>query len=281
MKGLKKVLGVSILGLAVLALGACGKGDDKGDATGESKEATKVVIGATAVPHAEILEIIKDDLKDEGVDLEIKLFDDYPLLNIALESGDIDANFFQHTPYLESFKEESGSTITAVSKIHFEPLGIYPGKSKDLAEIKDGAQISIPNDATNGGRALLLLEANGLIELKEGVGVTATVNDITKNKHNLKIVELEAAQVPRSAQDVDFAVINANYALEAGFDVEKDALESEAIDSESAEIYGNVVVVREEDAESAKTKALVEALKTDKVRDFIKDNYEGAVVPLF
>lgn len=281
MKKWHKVIKFGLLGVALVGLTACGtdkKEAEKGSSEGQLET---IKIAATSTPHGEILEQVKEDLKEKGYNLDITILDDYPLFNPTLDAGDVDANFFQHTPYLESFKEESGSTITAVEKIHFEPLGIYPGKSTDLAAIKDGAEISIPNDATNGGRALLLLEANGLIELKEGSGVTATVSDITKNEHNLKIVELEAAQVPRSAQDVDFAVINANYALEAGFDVEKDALASEAIDSEAAEIYGNVVVVREEDVASAKIKALVEALKTDKVRDYINENYEGAVVPLF
>ncbi|MHC5268191.1 MetQ/NlpA family ABC transporter substrate-binding protein [Enterococcus sp. LJL98] len=283
MKKWHKVMKLSLLGAALVGLAACGnEKKGAGEASGSSEAPFETIkVAATSTPHAEILEQVKEDLKEQGYDLAITVLDDYPLFNPTLDAGDVDANFFQHTPYLESYKEESGSTITAVSKIHFEPLGIYPGKSTDLADVKEKAQVSIPNDATNGGRALLLLEANGLIELKDGVGVTATVNDITKNPHNLEIVELEAAQVPRSAQDVDFAVINANYALEGGFDVEKDSLASEAIDSEAAEIYGNVVVVREQDATAPKIKALVDALRTDKVRDFINENYQGAVVPLF
>lgn len=281
MKGLKKVLGVSILGLAVLALGACGKGDDKGDATGETKEATKVVIGATAVPHAEILEIIKDDLKDEGVDLEIKLFDDYPLLNIALESGDIDANFFQHTPYLESFNEERGANLVSVGKIHFEPLGIYPGKTASLDALKDGAKVAIPDDATNGARALLLLESAGLIKLKDGADITSTKKDIVENPKNLEIVEIAAVQIPRTVEDVDVAVINANYALEAGFNVGTDALASEGKDSAAAEEYGNIIAVKAEKKDDAAIQAIVKALQKDKVRDFINEKYEGAVVPVF
>lgn len=280
MKKWNKVIQFGLLGAALVGLAACG--NEATDAEGSSAEGLEVInVAATSTPHAEILEQVKEDLKEKGFELEITILDDYPLYNPALDAGDVDANFFQHTPYLDSYKEETGSEITPVAKIHFEPLGIYAGKTKDLADIKEGAQISIPNDATNGGRALLLLEANGLIELKEGAGITATVSDITKNDKDLEIVELAAEQVARSVQDVDFAVVNANYALEAGFDVQNDALASEAIDSEAAEIYGNVLVVRKEDVEADKVKALIEVLKTDKVRDFINDTYKGAVVPLF
>lgn len=283
MKKWNKVIKFGLLGVALVGLAACGNGSNEAEGTKDSsgKGLEVLKIAATSTPHGEILEQVKEDFKEKGYELDITILDDYPLFNPALDAGDVDANFFQHTPYLESYIEETGSEITPVGKIHFEPLGIYAGKTKDLAEIKDGAQISIPNDATNGGRALLLLEANGLIELKENAGIKATVSDITKNETNLKIVELAAEQVARTVQDVDFAVVNANYALEAGFDVQKDALASEGTDSEAAETYGNIVVVRKEDVDAPKVKALLEVLKTDKVRDFINDTYKGAVVPLF
>lgn len=283
MKKWNKLIRFGLLGVAVFGLAACGKGttSETGAATSDKKELEVIKIGATSTPHAEILEQVKGDLKEQGYELDITVFDDYVLPNLAVQDGSLDANFFQHQPYLDKFNEENNTDLVSVAKIHFEPLGIYPGKTKKLADIADGAQISIPNDSTNGGRALLLLEAAGLIELKQGVGISATVNDITKNDHKIEIVELEAAQLPRSVGDVDFAVINANYALEGGFNVEKDALQAEDKNSDAAETFGNVIAVKSGNENEAKIKALVDALKTEKISKFINEKYQGSVVPLF
>lgn len=283
MKKWNKLIRFGLLGVAVFGLAACGKGptSETGAATSDKKELEVIKIGATSTPHAEILEQVKGDLKEQGYELDITVFDDYVLPNLAVQDGSLDANFFQHQPYLDKFNEENNTDLVSVAKIHFEPLGIYPGKTKKLADIADGAQISIPNDSTNGGRALLLLEAAGLIELKQGVGISATVNDITKNDHKIEIVELEAAQLPRSVGDVDFAVINANYALEGGFNVEKDALQAEDKNSDAAETFGNVIAVKSGNENEAKIKALIDALKTEKISKFINEKYQGSVVPLF
>ncbi len=283
MKKWNKLIRFGLLGVAVFGLAACGKGatSETGASASDKKELEVIKIGATSTPHAEILEQVKEDLKEQGYELDITVFDDYVLPNLAVQDGSLDANFFQHQPYLDKFNEENNTDLVSVAKIHFEPLGIYPGKTKKLADIAEGAQISIPNDSTNGGRALLLLEAAGLIELKEGAGISATVNDITKNDHKIEIVELEAAQLPRSVGDVDFAVINANYALEGGFNVEKDALQAEDKNSDAAETFGNVIAVKSGNENEAKIQALVKALKTEKISQFINEKYEGSVIPLF
>ena len=194
--------------------------------------------------------------------------------------GDLDANYFQHKPYLDTFNEENGTHLVSAGAIHYEPFGIYAGKSDSLDELADGAEVLVPNDVTNEARALLLLQDQGLLTLKEDAGLTATINDITENPKNLDIVELEAAQLPRSLQDADIAVINGNYAIEAGLKV-TDALAVEASDSLAAQTYGNVVAVREGDEESNKTKALMEVLTSDDIKEFIETKYDGAVVPLF
>ena len=215
-----------------------------------------------------------------GYDLEIVEYTDYVQPNNALESGDLDANYFQHKPYLDTFNEENGTHLVSAGAIHYEPFGIYAGKSDSLDELADGAEVLVPNDVTNEARALLLLQDQGLLTLKEDAGLTATINDITENPKNLDIVELEAAQLPRSLQDADIAVINGNYAIEAGLKV-TDALAVEASDSLAAQTYGNVVAVREGDEESNKTKALMEVLTSDDIKEFIETKYDGAVVPLF
>ncbi|MCC8162995.1 MAG: MetQ/NlpA family ABC transporter substrate-binding protein [Lachnospiraceae bacterium] len=248
------------------------------EADEETAELETLVVGAVVTPHAEILEFIRDDLAEAGYDLEIVEYNDYVLPNTALESGDLDANYFQHVPYLENFNEENGTHIVAVASVHFEPMAIYPGKTSSLEELQEGATVAIPNDTTNEARALLLLEANGLITLDPDAGLTATVLDITDNPLNLEITELEAAQIPRSIEDVDIAVINGNYAIEAGL---TETIAVESSESEAAETYGNVIAVREGDEDSAKTQALVDAILTDEVRDFITDNYDGAVLPVF
>ena len=192
----------------------------------------------------------------------------------------MDANYFQHQPYLDDFNAQNGTTLVTVATVHFEPFGLYAGKTASLEELKEGAKVAVPNDTTNEARALLLLEAQGLIKLKEGAGINATKIDIVENPLNLEIVELEAAQIPRALQDVDIAAINGNYAVGAGLSL-KDALAVEAADSLAAQTYGNVVVVKEGNEESEKTKALVEVILSEEVKTFINDNYDGAVVPVF
>ena len=243
-------------------------------------ELVKVKVGASVTPHAEILNAVKDELKAAGYDLEVVEFTDYVLPNTALEQGDLDANYFQHTPYLENFNEENGTHLAAVGKIHYEPFGIYAGKTSDLSAIPDGGSIAIPNDGTNEARALLLLEAQGLIKLKEGVTFTATVLDIAENPKNLSIKEIEAAQLARSLQDVDAAVINGNYAIQAGLKV-KDALAIEDKDSIAADTYANVLVVKEGHENDEATKALLAALQSDTAKKFMEEKYEGAVIAAF
>ncbi|MCD8131211.1 MAG: MetQ/NlpA family ABC transporter substrate-binding protein [Lachnospiraceae bacterium] len=248
------------------------------EASEETAELEPLIVGAVVTPHAEILEYIRDDLAEAGYDLQIVEYNDYVLPNTALEAGDLDANYFQHVPYLENFNEENGTHIVAVASVHFEPMAIYAGKTSSLEELQEGATVAVPNDTTNEARALLLLEANGLITLDPDAGLTATVLDITDNPLNLQITELEAAQIPRSIEDVDIAVVNGNYAIEAGL---TETIAVESSESEAAETYRNVIAVREGDEDTAKTQALVDAILTDKVRDFITNNYDGAVLPVF
>lgn len=245
-----------------------------------SGEAKKIVIGASPAPHAEILRAAADVLAKKGYELDIKEYVDYIQPNLALESGDLDANYFQHLPYLESFNEENGTKLAPAAAIHYEPFGIYEGKTKSLDELADGATIAVPNDTSNEARALLLLEAQGLIKLKDGAGLTATKNDIVENPKNIKLYEVEAAQIPRTIGDVDVAVINGNYAIDAGFKV-SDALAVEDSQSIAATTYGNVVAVQEGRENDEAIKALVEALESDEVKAFIESTYEGAVVPLY
>jgi len=285
MKNIKKLFLLAlIVTLAVTAFG-CAKNEPApseqtpaGETPSDETELTKIKVAASSVPHAEILAQVKTDLADKGFELEVIEFADYVQPNMVVEAGDVDANFFQHKPYLDNFNEEKGTNIVSVAAVHFEPLGIYPGKSNDLSNIPDGAAIAVPNDTTNEARALLLLEANGIIRIKEGAGLTATKKDIVDNPHNVDIVELEAAQVARVVAETDFVVLNGNYALEAGFNVENDALAKEEQESEAAQTYANILCVKKGNEETEKTKALIEALKSDKVKQFIADNYEGAVV---
>ena len=244
-----------------------------GNSTADSVDTADktVTVGATPAPHAEILEVAKEVLAEEGYTLEIKEFDDYITPNTAVEEGELDANYFQHITYMNQFNEDSGTHLVSVGSIHYEPLGIYAGKTASLDALADGAQISIPNDATNGGRALLLLEQEGLITLKEGAGITATVNDIVDNPKNLDIVELEARLLPDSLKDVDLAVINGNYAIDAGLKI------SDALAIESA----NVLAVKEGNENDEGIQALLAALESDEVKTFIEETYDGAVVPLF
>ena len=242
--------------------------------------AETIRVGASITPHAEILNVVKPILAEQGYDLEVVEYTDYVLPNTATESGELDANYFQHQPYLDDFNAENGTHLVSVAAIHYEPFAIYAGKSDSLENIADGATIAVPNDGTNEARALLLLEAQGLIKLREDAGFTATKLDIEENPKNLDIVEMEAAQLPRVLPDVDFAVINGNYAIQGGLKV-ADALASESVESESAQTYANVLVVKEGNENNPAILALVDALKTEEVRKFIEDTYEGAVVPMF
>ncbi len=240
-----------------------------------------IKVGASPTPHAQILAVAKELLAKQGIDLEIVEYTDYVQPNVALAAGDLDANYFQHQPYLDQYNAENGTSLVPIVSVHFEPLGIYADKTKSLADLADGAQVAVPNDATNEARALLLLEAQGLIKLTKDVGIKATVNDIVENPKNLKIVEIEAAQLARSLQDVDIAVINGNYAIEAGLNAAKDALASEAADSVAATTFANELVVRSGDETRPELKALAAALTSEEVRTFITDTFGGAVVPVF
>ena len=236
-------------------------------------------VGASSTPHAEILEAAKDDLAAAGVNIEIVTYNDYVQPNLATEQGEIQANYFQHQPYLDDFNAENKTSLVSVGKIHYEPFGIYAGKSSDLANIADGAQIAVPNDTTNEARALLLLQDNGIITLKDGAGLKATKQDIVENPHKVELLEVEAAQIPRSVDSVDFACMNGNYAIEAGFKP-SDALVQEDPNSEAAQTYGNIVAVAEKDKDADWAKKLVEVLQSKKVADFINEKYEGGVIPL-
>ena len=238
-----------------------------------------IKVAASPTPHAEILEAAKSILADEGWDLEVTEFEDYVQPNLVVESGDFDANYFQHVPYLESFNEEKGTHLVDAGDIHYEPFGIYPGTKKSLDELEDGDTIAVPNDTTNEARALLLLQDNGVLTLKEGAGLTATVNDIESTTKDIKIQELEAAQVPRVLNEVAFAVINGNYAVEAGLSVADDAIAYEASDSEAAKTYVNIIAVKEGNENNEGIVALVNALKSDEIKDFINETYNGAVIP--
>ncbi|MBO6308068.1 MAG: MetQ/NlpA family ABC transporter substrate-binding protein [Oribacterium sp.] len=252
---------------------------EAGSAVEPLAEAVDIKIGATPSPHAEILEQAKDELAAAGINLDIVVYNDYVQPNLATDQGEIQANYFQHQPYLDDFNAENGTHLTSVGAIHYEPFGIYAGKANDLSNIADKAQIAVPNDTTNEARALQLLQANGIITLKDGVGLTATKQDIVENPHNVEILEVEAAQIPRSIESVDFACMNGNYAIDAGFKP-SDALVQEDASSEAAQTYANVVVVSDADADSEWAKKLVEVLQSEKVSEYITNTYEGGVIPM-
>ena len=277
-KTLRKLFAAALVGaLSVSMLAGCGS--SKGDSKKDSAENKTIKVAASATPHAEILEYAKTALKEKGYDLEVTIFDDYVKPNEVVESGEFDANYFQHEPYLNSFNEEKGTHLVIEGNIHYEPFGIYPGTKKSLDDIADGDTIAVPNDTTNEARALLLLQDNGIIKLKDGAGINATVNDIEENPHNIEIVELEAAQVARVVDETSFVVLNGNYALQAGFSVGKDALAYEKSDSEAAKTYVNVIAVKEGNENNEAIKALVDVLKSDDVKKYINDTYDGAVLP--
>lgn len=263
--------------LAIGTLTACGSSDKE---SGTKEAAGKTIkVAASATPHAIILEEAKTLLKKQGWDLEIKVFDDYVQPNNVVESGEFDANYFQHIPYLENFNKEKGTHLVNAGGIHYEPFGIYPGTEKKLDELKEGDTIAVPNDTTNEARALLLLQDNGIIKLKDGAGLEATVKDIAENPKNIKIQELEAAQVSRVKDEVAFVVLNGNYALEAGYSVEKDSIAYEKSDSEAAKTYVNVIAVKEGNEDNEGIKALISVLKSDEIKKFINEKFNGAVVP--
>jgi D-methionine transport system substrate-binding protein len=256
-----------------LVLAGCGSNKDTG--AGGTKSVLK--IGATPVPHSEILQIVKPILAKDGIDLQIIEMNDYVRPNIAVAEKELDANFFQHTPYLNKFAAEHNLQLVNAANVHIEPMGVYSKKIKNLSELPSGAQVAIPNDPTNGGRALLLLAKAGIIKLKEGVDINATVKDITENTKNLKFSELEAPQLPRALDDVTIAVINTNYALEAKLVPTKDALIIEQKDSP----YANILTVRKGDETRPEIQKLIKALTSEEVKKFINDKYQGAVVPAF
>lgn len=297
---MKKLISVALAGTLALSLAACGSSASssaaESTAPAESEAAstseaaseettdlagTTLKVAASPTPHAEILNAAKDILAEQGIDLEVIEFDEYVQPNLVTESGEVDANYFQHKPYLDSFNVKQGTHLVSVGPVHYEPFGIYPGKSSDLENIADGATISIPNDTTNEARALQLLATQGLITVRDDAGLTATINDITENPHNIKFEEIEAAQLPRTVQDVDFAVINGNYALAAGFSVKNDALATEDASSEAAQTYANILAVKEGRENDPAIQALYAALTSDKVKDYINSTYDGAVVPIF
>ena len=238
-----------------------------------------IKVAASATPHAESLEEAKPILEKEGWNLEVTVFDDYVQPNLVVESGDFDANYFQHIPYLDNFNEEQGTHLVNAGGIHYEPFGIYPGTKKTLDDLEDGDTIAVPNDTTNEARALLLLQDNGVITLKDGAGLEATVKDIEENPKNIQIEELEAAQVSRVKDEVAFVVLNGNYALQAGYSVSKDSIAHETSDSEAAKTYVNIIAVKEGNEDNEAVKALVDVLKSDEIKDYINETYDGAVVP--
>ena len=287
---MKKLTALLLSCVLVLGLAACGSepapapSEEAAPSEAAPSEAApeegakKIKVGATSVPHAEILEQVKPILAEKGVELEIVVFDDYVLPNNALDAGDIDANYFQHKPYLNMFNEKNGTKLVPVADIHYEPLGIYPGKASDLANIADGAMIGIPNDGSNEARALYLLEAQGLIKVNHEMGYEATPIDITENPHNLQFSELDADKIPSLIVDLDFAVVNGNYAIASG--INETVLASEDKESEAAKTYANVIAVKEGNEENELVKLLLEGLADERVKTFISEKYQGSVVAL-
>ncbi len=238
-----------------------------------------ITVAASPTPHAEILAEAGKILEKEGWTLEVTEFEDYVQPNLVVEDGDIDANYFQHTPYLDNFNEEKGTHLVSIAGVHYEPFGIYPGTKASLDDIATGDTIAVPNDTTNEARALLLLQDNGIIKLKDGAGLTATVLDIEENPYDIKIQELEAAQVSRVKDEVAYVVLNGNYALEAGFSVAKDSIAYEKSDSDAAKTYVNILVVKEGNENNEGLQELAKVLKSDEIKDYINNTYDGAVVP--
>ena len=295
---MKKLLSILLCAALVLGLAACGTAaSDPTDAPATdaaptdaveatdtpSAELEKLVVGASSTPHAEILEAVRGELEALGYELEVKIFDDYVLPNLALADSEIDANYFQHEPYLLNFNAENGTDLVSAVAVHYEPMGIYGGQKASLDEIAEGDSIAVPNDGTNEARALLLLQYQGLISLKEGIDAsteTATILDIAENPLNLEIIEMSAQNIPHSLPDVAFGVINGNYALQAGL-TGNDALASESAESDAAQTYANILAVRAGEEGTEKTQALITALTSETCREYIEATYNGAVVPIF
>jgi D-methionine transport system substrate-binding protein len=275
MKKKRIIAGVLAALLVSGVLSGCSS-SNKGTA---SKDDKVIKVAASSTPHAEILEQAKPILAKQGWDLQVTVFDDYVQPNDVVESGDFDANYFQHIPYLKDFNEKHGTHLVDAGDIHYEPYGIYPGTKKALSDLADGDTIAVPNDSTNEARALLLLQDNGIITLKDGVGLEATVTDIVGNPKNIKVQELEAAQIPRVVDEVAFVVLNGNYALQAGYSVAKDSVAYEKSDSTAAKTYVNIIAVKEGNEKSEGIKALVKVLKSDEIKNFINEKYDGAVIP--
>lgn len=271
----KKVLSLVLAtALAAGALTGCGStGSDK------KEDSKTITVAASQTPHSEILAEAAKILKKDGWNLKVTVFDDYVQPNNVVESGEFDANYVEHVPYMEQFNKENGTHIVNAGSIHYEPFGIYPGTKNNLDDLKKGDTIAIPNDTTNEARALLLLKDNGVLTLKEGAGLTATINDIADNPKGVKFQELEAAQVAKVKDEVAFVVLNGNYALEAGYSVSKDAIAYEKSDSEAAKTYVNIIGVKEGNENSEGIKALVKVLKSDEIKKFINDKYDNAVIP--
>lgn len=285
---MKKKLFAAILAgtLAAGILAGCGGGTSSTSASSSSapaesqgaSEDTHITVAASPTPHADILAQVKPILEEQGYELEVIEYEDYVQPNNVVDSGEIDANYFQHINYLDDFNANHGTDLAVAGRIHYEPFGIYPGTKASLEEIADGDTIAIPNDPTNEARALLLLEANGIITLKEGAGITATVNDIESKSVDVQLNEVEAAQVSRYKDEMSFIVLNGNYALAAGFKAGSDALALEQGDSEAIQQYVNVIAVKAGNEELPKIKALVDALKSDTIKTYISDTFEGAVI---
>lgn len=278
---MKKLFAILLAALLIVpAFAGCGKSSSGSTSDASASAAVTITVGASATPHAEILKVVQPILAKQGITLNIKIYDDYVLPNTATEDGELDANYFQHKPYLDSFNSEKGTHLVSVAAIHYEPYGIYAGTSTSLTNVPDGAKIAVPNDPTNEARALQLLAAQKLITIKDGAGLTATKQDISANPHNYDIVEMEAAVIPKSLDSVALAVINGNYAIGAGLKVSQ-ALATEDKDSEAAQTYANILVVKEGNENNAAVQALAKALQSDEVRTYIEKTYDGAVVPIF
>lgn len=281
MNNTKKIIALAAAAALTLSLAACSGNNSSSTADNSSSDASSTVIrvGASPSPHAEILEFAKDQLAAKGYELEIVEFTDYVMPNVALYEGDLDANFFQHTPYLDNYNEQNGTDLVSACKVHFEPMGLYSETLTSVSDVAEGSKVGVPNDPTNEARALNLLEAQGLIKLREGAGLNATPLDIEENPLNLEFVELEAAQLPRNLSEFAIAAINGNYAIEAGI-LDK-VIVNEAADSESAQEYANILAVQSGELETDKIKALVEALTSDETREFINTQYEDQFIPVF
>ncbi|MFR0847288.1 MAG: MetQ/NlpA family ABC transporter substrate-binding protein [Eubacterium sp.] len=278
----KKLLSLALATILTAGLvTGCGSSTSSSDQSSSQDNTQKktITVAASQTPHSEILAEAAKILEKQGYELKVTVFDDYVQPNNVVESGEFDANYMEHVPYMEQFNKENGTHIVNAGGIHYEPFGIYPGTKKKLDDLAEGDTIAIPNDTTNEARALLLLQDNGLLTLKDGAGLTATINDIKENPKKLKFQELEAAQVAKVKDEVAFVVLNGNYALEAGYSVSKDSIAYEKADSEAAKTYVNIIGVKEGNENSDGIKALVKVLKSDDIKKFINDKYDGAVIP--